>query len=301
MTTESEIVAVAANEIWRKKHTLSIPEQRLLLWAISQVKPGDSGFEPVTLTVQKYAQMCGIISGDVHRQMQEVVRAVLERTIYLKTVKEGWKGFHWLEFAEYIPHEGVISMTLSPRIAPYVLHLKERFASVRVLPAMRLRSNYSIAFFEYCCSWAGSNKMGWEMSLDELRDWLQIKNGELQKINHLQTRVLDQAKKELDRSCPWTFSYTAKKAGRKIVGYKFSILANSPDSKNEIINKSEPKDFSDRYQNSKNAWLEASSIQRKSWLAEMGNNAALAPVNNDEPSYMFLSSLKKLLEPELPL
>jgi Initiator Replication protein len=55
-----------------------------------------------------------------------------------------------------------------------------------------------MAFYQMSCSWYGSNVRSWTLSVDELREWLHIDDGELVKVNHLQSRVIDQARHELD-------------------------------------------------------------------------------------------------------
>lgn len=280
MRADSDRVAVAANEIWRKKHTLTVPEQRLLLWSIGQLKPGDFNpvtekFKPITLTVQEYTRLTGTVSGDMHRLMQEVVignEGIMRRLIVVPNGK-GWKAFNWLFDATY--DNGVITMVLHPHLAPYVLQLKERFASVPLLPAMRLRGGYAVAFFEFCCSWRGSKNQEWTMSVPELREWLHIAPGSLEPIGHLRSRVIDQAKKELDRKAPLSFTYEALKQGRAIIGWRFTVLKNEPKSqlksppKNAPGKNGEQTEQQRKLAEAKAAWEQADDSVRAIWLTRI--------------------------------
>ena len=148
------------------------------------------------------------------------------------------------------------------------------------------------------------------MTVAELRDWLHLKEGELVKISHLQARVLEQARKELDRKCPLSFVYDPLKEGRKITGWRFSVVDNKPfESRNKRgrakvsveAAEAEGNARDKRYSHAKSAWQSATAEQRANWLAEMPHAAILAPKENDEPRTLFLDALTKVLEPELPL
>jgi flagellar motor switch protein FliM len=54
--------------------------------------------------------------------------------------------------------------------------------------ALQLRSRYSIAFYQMCCSWFGSQPRFWSLEVDEIREWLHIEEGELVKVSHLKSR-----------------------------------------------------------------------------------------------------------------
>ena len=64
----------------------------------------------------------------------------------------------------------------------------------------------------------------------EIREWLHIEEGELVKVSHLKSRVIDQVKKELDAKSRISFKAELFKTGRKIQGWKFKVIDNKPKS-----------------------------------------------------------------------
>ena len=62
--------------------------------------------------------------------------------------------------------------------------LQREFARIPILEAVRLRSRYSSAFYQMCCSWYGSKVRSWSMNIEELREWLHIEDGEFEMVGH---------------------------------------------------------------------------------------------------------------------
>ncbi len=166
-----------------------------------------------------------------------------------------------------------------------------------------------MAFYQMCCSWYGSNARSWTLSVDDLREWLHIDDGELVKVNHLKSRVIDQAKQELDSKARVSFKAEVLKQGRKIVGWKFKVVDNRPTGVfkgavrlPDIAAEDEKRKTSDRMDGLRLRWTEATEEQRARWLDEMpGHMGAFAPAPGAEPRPVFLAALGNLVEPELPL
>jgi plasmid replication initiation protein len=66
------------------------------------------------------------------------------------------------------------------------------------------------------------------MTVEELRGWLQISDGQLSAVKDLRKRALDVSKAELDHKADLTFTYAPTKVGRRITGWKFKIKENHP-------------------------------------------------------------------------
>ena len=306
MVSSTELTAVAANEVWRKRHNMTVNEQRLLLWLIAQVDPFSKAELPqVTLTAREFFKLGGTkAGGSVYNLLETTTGELMDRKLVVRE-EEGWKSFHWLLRARYNDGKGTMTLQLHPDLRPYLCDLKERFAGIPLAPAMRLRGNYAISFFEYCCSWYGSKTKMWEMTNDALREWLEIKDGELTHISHLRVRVIEQAQKELDEKCPFSFVYEPLKNGRKIVGWRFSVVDNKPCKRvpkkavveiTDMVSSRDP-----RHERAKHAWLHATSEQREEWLAAMPECKMMVPKRDEEPRLFFLSALSEVLEPVLAL
>jgi plasmid replication initiation protein len=169
---------------------------------------------------------------------------------------------------------------------------------------------YSIAFYQMCCSWYGSQARSWSLQVDELREWLRIEEGELVKVSHLKSRVIDRAKKELDATSRISFTAEPFKTGRKITGWKFKVIDNNPKrprakgavSLPESAQLEERQRMIQRRDETKALWMNASQEQRDRWLAALpGHVMSFAPAPGAEPRPIFLSALRALVAPELAI
>jgi plasmid replication initiation protein len=311
--SNGEMVAVMANQIARARHALKVQEQRLFLWLVGQVDPfEDKEFEPIRLSVADYAALFGRADhGSIYQQMKEVTTGLLTKLIEIYFPDEKRRRhFQWLSQADYLEGEGVVLVELHKSLKPYLIELKKEFARIPLLEALQLRSRYSIAFYQMCCSWYGSQSRSWTLQVEELREWLRIEEGELVKVSHLKSRVIDQAKKELDAKSRISFKAEPFKTGRKITGWKFKVIDNSPKPRRakgavslpESAQLEERQRMIQRRDETKALWMNASQEQRDRWLALLpGHVMSFAPAPGAEPRPIFLSALRALVEPELAL
>jgi len=190
----------------------------------------DDDLQPLRLSVADYAALFGREGqGSIYQELEEVTTGLLSKVIEIAFPGQARrKKFQWLSHAEYLDGEGIVLVQLHESLKPFLLALKKEFARVPLLEVLRLRSRYAMAFYQMCCSWYGSNGRSWTLTVDEIREWLHIEEGELVKVNHLKSRVIDQARHELDSKARISFKAEALKQGRKIVGWKFKVIDNRP-------------------------------------------------------------------------
>ena len=134
-------------------------------------------------------------------------------------------------WAKYVKGESRVRFRLEQSLKPYVLGLKEYFARVPVMEACQLRSGYAISFYLYCLSWHESAQRGWSMTVDQLREWLSIPPGTLQRVCDINNRVIGQARRELDQKASISFRPRPIREGRGTGGWFFEVVDNKPKPK----------------------------------------------------------------------
>jgi Initiator Replication protein len=148
------------------------------------------------------------------------------------------------------------------------------------------------------------------MTVQELREWLHIEETELTLTGSLRAWVIDQAQKELNEKVSLSFTVEAIRSGRKVTGWRFSVVDNKPKTKvrkagavslpPEVRAEDERLGF-ERWERTKARWLEGSEEARQAWLTELPEIVrAFAPKGREEPRRFFLSALADLFEPKLP-
>jgi plasmid replication initiation protein len=73
----------------------------------------------------------------------------------------------------------------------------------------RIQGAYAVRFYLFCKSWDPEkhDAPGWRMTVKELRQWLDFKDGEYEKSFHIRAAVIERAKKELDEVADVSFDY----------------------------------------------------------------------------------------------
>lgn len=236
MITESgELIAVVANQIVTARHRLNPRQQQVINWAIAQIARDDSDFLTHTLNVSEFAKLTGSTSGSLFKEMEVVTTSLLREILETKEPGErSYTRFQWLSRCKYQKGNGTVEIRFHDELKPYLLELRTRFTQLRLERVFRLRSSYSIRFFERIEMNRGLNRLTWVMTLDELRNWLGIAPNVYKFFGLLRANVLDVAQRELDAKSDWSFSFLTVKTGRKITGVEFTARPSRSPKNNPL-------------------------------------------------------------------
>ncbi|MDB6134355.1 MAG: repB [Verrucomicrobiales bacterium] len=221
-----DLIAVMANTVAEARHALTVPEQRLILWLIAQIDREDDVLREHKLSVLEFAEILGGNNNRLYDQMEAACKQLNSRVLEIRTGPKTRVAFHWMQQVQYLEDECSIALQFHINLEPVLLQLRERFCQIPIRTAFQLRSGYAIRWLEMLHS--RQHQRTFYLTVEELRDWLHIEPGELQRIVHLNQRAIDYPRKELDAKSPLTFTSESKKVGRKVVGWKFTVIDNKP-------------------------------------------------------------------------
>jgi len=227
-----ETLVVVANQIVQARHKLDPRQQKVIAWAIGQIARDDTDFTPLKLSVSEFAKLTGTGSGNIYSQMEAVTKSLLRSVVEIR-IQDGDRSrlaFQWLSECTYREGQGTVDIQFHDRLKPYLLELRSRFTQLRLERFYKFRSTYTIRFFERVEMLRGLNRMSWQMTLADLKDWLGLEpTAYADGFSAMKAYVLDVAQKELDQKSDWSFSFLTIKTGRKITGIEFTIRpAKSP-------------------------------------------------------------------------
>ena len=221
-----ETLVVVANQIVQARHKLDPRQQKVIAWAIGQIARDDTDFTPLKLSVSEFAKLTGTESGNIYSQMEAVTKSLLRSVVEIR-IQDGDRrriAFQWLSECTYRDGQGTVDIQFHERLKPYLLELRSRFTQLRLERFYKFRSTYTIRFFERVEMQRGLNRMSWQMTLADLKDWLGLEpTAYADGFSAMKAYVLDVAQKELDTKSDWSFSFVTIKTGRKITGVEFTI------------------------------------------------------------------------------
>lgn len=213
-------LVVKSNKLNQARYRLSLQEQKWVLLAISEIKPGDVDFKEYGFQVKDFMDLVGLKGGSAYSQIKELALSLMGKTLEIQE-PDGVLVINWFDFIKY--SEGYVSFGFSPKLKPYLLALKDKFIRYQVHNIVRLKSGYSVRIYELLKQY---QSIGWRcFTIEELRDVLCIEGNKLNRYTDLRRFVLEVAKKELLNS-DIVFDYIPIKKVRKVVEIKFIINRN---------------------------------------------------------------------------
>lgn len=220
------------NNLVEARHKLTLQENRLIFWLVSQIHPEDKSLETYQVKVMELAQFIGIEKNkNIYEELRGTTKKLMARVYELYNPKTGrLLQVSPLSSAEYIPEEGIIELGFSEKMRPYLLELKEQgnFTKIEIKYLMRFSSTYAIRIYEIIKRETYRVNF-FEKSIDDLKIILGLNKGQYAKFSVFRKWVLEVAQKEINAKTDIKVSYEYKKTARKITHIIFKITKNGAD------------------------------------------------------------------------
>jgi plasmid replication initiation protein len=138
--------------------------------------------------------------------------------------------FRLMNKPRYEEGSKLLTVDMDKDIIPYIKPLKDNYTRYEIENLLSLRSSYSARIYELMKmkEYRGFR----ELTVDELREYCGIEEGEYKAFKDFEKRVLKVAKKEINENTDITISYEKVKSGRRIHRIEFTI--KSKDDEKEI-------------------------------------------------------------------
>lgn len=235
-------VIVKDNALIEASHRLSEIEQRLILLAILKARENCNGVEELKgkeliIYANDYANIYSINIQMAYKALKHAVVGLFEAKWGYKYVNDkGNKVVRYERFtqsAQYIEGEGSVSFKFADTIIPMLVELERRFTVYEIEQVAQLSSQYAMRLYEFCIQHLNKNMdEGWlDIALDELRFRFGLLPTEYKAMSDFKRRVLDYSLNEINEKTDLTASYTQKKQGRIIVGFKFEFKRKNRKAK----------------------------------------------------------------------
>ena len=201
------------------RYKLSTVEQKLVLSIISLIRPTDSDFMNYQIPISQFGFLT---DNNNHQRLKKYCKDLMSKPLEVST-EDGWKIFNWFAHIEYSKKNNMLECSVSPKLKPYLLELKENFKSYDLKYILDMQSEYSIRIYELLKK---SEKMGYlEIDLVELQELLQVPDS-FKVYADFKRKVLQPTSIEIAKYTDIYFEFREIKAGRKVAKIKFIIKKN---------------------------------------------------------------------------
>jgi plasmid replication initiation protein len=236
-TNQTNFVVVKHNDIIEAKYQLSIFEERILLICIAQIDsmsklPINHKFE---VSVSDVADLLDTKDkGSIYTNLNAAVGRLFQRVLVIDSPSEDIKQsqIRWLSRIDYLNKKGVIRLTFSPEIIPYLSELNRDFTKYKLGDVFNFKSVYSTRIYEILTMRQGREKEK-EINLDWLKERLQVED-KYSRMDNFKKNVIDIAVKEINRDSDMKVAYEPVKKGRSIVAFKFIYTITKPQKKTTV-------------------------------------------------------------------
>lgn len=208
--------------IQKSRYSLSLREQRLLLYAISLIKEDDKGEERYKIGIRDAARICGQTEKIGKLLIDNVFdgfAALADKGFAIYTERETKVQCHFIEHPEQ-DKEGNIEFNFDPYIVPYLFNVKKKFTQYDLGIVVKMRSTYGIRLYELLKSFEYLKSK--RILLPELRERLGAQEKSYDKYSLFKKYVLEPALNDI-KNTDLCVDYVEMKEGKKVVGIHFVI------------------------------------------------------------------------------
>lgn len=167
------------------RYTLSVPEQRLILYAISLIKKDDTPNTFYTIDLKDFCNICGI-SGDSYTYSKRLLDGLNLKRWYAKITPndpDEETSLSWFNKVK-ITRGKTIKLRFDDDIFPFIKDLLERYqetgqgyTSYMLQSVLPMKSKYSIRLYEiFKNKIKGDRYVEWFFELDDLKKILECTN-----------------------------------------------------------------------------------------------------------------------------
>lgn len=230
LEARSRVVTKANELIQRSRFSLSLQQQKIVLYLISQVTPYDDDFKLYEFNIQDFCRVCGIdvTSGKNYEDLKTAIKEIRDKSIWV-TLEDGRQTtLAWIEKPYIDEGSGTVQIRLDKDMKPFLLQLKENFTSYELIWTLHFKSKYTIRLYELIKSihFHELEVYEREYSLDELKRILGAET--YRTYQTFKVRVLLPAIEQINTQSDKNVTYVPIKKGRMVDRIRFTI--SSKDS-----------------------------------------------------------------------
>lgn len=223
---ERDRYVVKANELIQKsRFNLTLQQQKIVLYLISQIERNDKEFKLYSFSIQQFCKVCGInyTSGKNYNDLKEAIKEIAQKVLWIKLPNGKETTVRWIEKAYIDRNTGTIEIRLDEDMKPYLLQLRDNFTQYELVWTLQFNSKYSIRLYELIKSIHYHDLDPYERTydIDELKRLLDAET--YKTYQHFKDRALQVAVDEINSTSDKLVSFVPIKDGRAVKKIRLHI------------------------------------------------------------------------------
>ena len=227
---DKEYIVTKSNYfIMNSSYDLSLEEQKIILTLASMVHPNDEEFKPYKFKIVEFMQLLGVEDKSKYIEIPKLTKELMKKVFEIKEDKALIQTA-WLSGAKYEKGSGMVELTFSPYLKPYMLKLNTMFTQYKLGNILSMKSKYSPRIYELLKCNEFKKQSYLEIEVEELRKLLKA-DTIYPKYNDFKRYIIERTQKELKKISDISFDFEEIKTGRKVTSIRFFINSNSNKTK----------------------------------------------------------------------
>lgn len=149
---DREQFVVKSNELIRKtRYDLTTQQQKIVLYAISKIKPDDDINQRYEFSLHELCNACGIkldeYGGFYYKSLKDDIEKLTSRQ-WLTLPDGTMKTISWIGDAIIVPLSDTIYIKFNENLQPYLFDLREKYTQYRLQNVLVFRGKYAIRMYE---------------------------------------------------------------------------------------------------------------------------------------------------------
>jgi plasmid replication initiation protein len=232
MKKEVELARVRkANELIQKsRFSLSLQQQKIILYLISKIQPTDTEFQEYKFDIKSFFEACGIESdgGEQYSQIKEAIKNIADKSLWIKLPNGRETLLRWIEKAHIETGTGTLTIRLDNDMKPYLLQLNKNYTTYDLIYTLTFKSKYTVRLYELIKSihYDEQHPFSYTYSVEELKKLLGAES--YKAFSDFKKRVFDIAINEINAISDKQVSYeVAEKSGKRITHLTLHISGHT--------------------------------------------------------------------------
>lgn len=201
-------------------------EQKIVVFAISRIKPEQKEFEKVCFSIDDYYDTLGIKQGGCSDiSVTVALKNLADKSKFIRfrdNPKDKGRDvlIRWFEKAIIDYDTRKIFIRFDEELKPYLLDLHEHFTAYPLINTLSLSGKYTVRFYEILKSYSYRHRF--VVSIKELREMLNIKN-KYPNFPLLNYHVIQPAVDQINFFTDLEVQYSYIKERRSVIGIEFYV------------------------------------------------------------------------------
>lgn len=197
-TKKKRGIVKAKSEFFREaQYGLTTLEHRIIYFAILTGQQAGTPFEPVTVPVREFIDVCGLSSA-TYSQLKGITHKLIQKNV--EVVYHDEKGRHlmqatWVTSVKYHERDGSVTITPNPELKPFFDNPRRNYSTTEFYFLVKFTCQYSERLYELMKSFDFKSII--DFDIEELRDKMAVKN-KYPNYTDFRSRVLSPAVEDIN-------------------------------------------------------------------------------------------------------